>query len=317
MSWAKMNESREKFLSFLSANRNKRIVIASHMNADVDALSSIYALHSIFPNSQMAIEDRMDEPGKIFAARVGISPKKLSSFKKEDYDGLIIVDTSAPTLVKSAQGWPILLIIDHHRENEHMVNAELALRNSSAASTAEIIAEILPEIKPEVAFALACGIVSDSARFKGGHLSTFKTLVSLMEKSGKDYPEILQYGEPEPTSELKELVLKSIKKMHITRHGNYLIATVKVRNHESFVSSALSEFADAVFVGRWKRAEGETKISARARKSIPIPLNEVMAQVGKEFHGAGGGHSKAAGSSAKAKPEIALKRCVEILVGRL
>ena len=312
-----MTESREKFLSFLSSNRNKRIVICSHMNADVDALSSIYALHSVFPNSEMAIEDRMDVPGKMFADRIGISPRKLSSFKKEDYDGLIIVDTSAPQLVKSSAGWPILLVIDHHRENEHMIKAGMVLRDSSAASTAEIIAGMLPEIKPEVAFALACGIVSDSARFKGGHLSTFQMLVSLMEKCGKDYPEILQYGEPEPTSELKELVLKSIKKMKITRHGNYMIATVKVREQESYVASALSEFADAVFVARWKRAEGETKVSARARKSVPVPLNEVMTQLGNEFHGAGGGHSKAAGSSAKAKPEIVLKRCVEILVGRL
>ena len=312
-----MNEIREKFLSFLSSNRDKRIAICSHMNADVDALSSIYAIHSVFPNSEMAIEDRMDVPGTIFAERIGMKPHKLSSLKKEDYDGLIIVDTSAPQLVKSSEGWPILLVIDHHRENDHMIKAEIVLRDSSAAAAAEIIAGILPEIKPEVAFALACGIVSDSARFKGGRLPTFKMLVSLMEKCGKDYPEILKYGEPEPTIELKELVLKSIKKMKITRHGNYMIATVKVREHESYVASALSEFADAVFVARWKRSEGETKVSARARKSVPVPLNEVMTQIGNEFHGAGGGHTKAAGSSAKAKPEIVLKRCVEILVGRL
>ena len=317
MSWAKMTELREKFLSFLSSNRDKRVAIVSHMNADVDALSSIYALHSVFPNSEMAIEDRMDVPGKMFADRIGISPERLSSFKKEDYDGLIIVDTSAPQLVKSSEGWPVLLVIDHHRENDHMIKAGLVLRNSSAAATAEMIAEFLPETKPEVAFALACGIVSDSARFKGGHLSTFKMLTSLMEKCGKDYPEILKYGEPEPTIELKELVLKSVKRMRITRHGNYMIATVKVRENESYVASALSEFADAVFVARWKRADGETKISARGRKSIHVPLNEVMAQIGNEFHGAGGGHAKAAGSSAKAKPEIVLKRCVEILSGRL
>jgi len=312
-----MSELREKFLSFLSANRGRRIVICSHMNADIDALSSIYALHSVFPNSEMAIEDRMDVPGKMFADRMGISPPKLSSFKKEDYDGLIVVDTSAPQLVKSAEGWPILLIIDHHRENDHMMEAEMALRDSSAAATAEIIAEILPEIKPDAAFALACGIVSDSARFKGGHISTFRTLVSLMEKCGSDYPEILKYGEPEPTTELKEMVLKSVRRMRVTRHGGYLIAAVKAREHESYVASALSEFADVAFAARWKRAEGETKISARARKSVPVPMNEVMMQLGNEFNGAGGGHSKAAGCSAKAKPEIVLKRCVEIMIGRL
>lgn len=312
-----MSDLKGKFLSFLSENRGKRIAICSHMNADVDALSSIYALHSVFPNSRMAIEDRMDVPGAIFAERIGISPPRLSSLRKEEFDGLIIVDTSAPQLVRSAEGWPVLLVIDHHRENDHMIKAGLVLRDSSAASTAEIVASILPETKPDVAFALACGIVSDSARFKGGHLSTFRILVSLMEKCGMDYPEILRYGEPEPTTELKELVLKSIKRMRVARHGNYMIATAKVREHESYVASALSEFADAVFVARWKRAEGETKISARARKSVPVPLNEVMMQVGKEFGGAGGGHSKAAGSSAKAKPEIVLKRCVEILSGRL
>lgn len=311
------SELKENFLSFLAANKNKRLVIATHSNADVDALSSMYALHSAFPNSEMAVEDRIDEPGKVFASRIGLSPKKLSSLRKEDYDGLIVVDTSAPTLLKSAKGWRILLIIDHHRENEQMLNAEIVLRDSSAASTAEIIASLLPEMGADAAFALACGIVSDSARFRGGHLSTFKTFVFLMEKSGKDYPEILEFGDAEPGPELKELVLDAARKMDVTRHGNHLIATAKVRDHESFVSSALAGLVDAAFVAKWKRKEKETKVSARARKSIHVPMNEVMAQVGKEFNGAGGGHSGAAGASAKARPEIVLKRCVEILTGRL
>ncbi|HNT60686.1 MAG TPA: DHH family phosphoesterase, partial [Candidatus Bilamarchaeaceae archaeon] len=304
-------------LRFFYENREKRFVFASHMNADIDALSSIYALHSVFPNSVMAIDGKMDEPGRIFAERAGISPVKLSSLRNEDYDGLVVADTSAPSMLKSAEGWRILMIIDHHRENENSLKADIVLRDSSASATAEMVAGLLPSVSKEAAFALACGIVSDSARFKGGRTNTFKTLVSMMEIAGVDYPEVLGYGEPEPSMELKELVLRSLKKMRVERHGGYMISTVKVRDDESFVASALSDFADAAFVGRWKRSEGETKVSARGRKGMPVPLNEVMAQIGREFGGAGGGHAKAAGASAKGRPEIVLKRCVEILKGRL
>ena len=67
-------------------------------------------------------------------------------------------------------------------------------------------------------------------------------------------------------------------------------------------SSSISEFADVAFAASWRRDEKETRVSARARKNIPIKLNEVMAKVGAQFSATGGGHAKAAGANAKEKP---------------
>jgi len=53
-------------------------------------------------------------------------------------------------------------------------------------------------------------------------------------------------------------------------------------------------------------------ISARARKSVRIPLNKVMAQVAEELGGAGGGHAKASGAALKAHTAECLRKCVEV-----
>jgi len=312
-----LEREKEQFLSFLEKNRDAKLVITGHSNFDLDALCSVYALKSVLPNAVMAYPDKMDAPAKEFYDQMKMDFVELGSLKKEEYAGLVIVDCSTSVLLEEAKEWDIKLIIDHHHLSQNNLEAEITLRDESAPSTAEMMAELLPEISPEVAFALGVAIVSDTARFKSARAHTFEMLAKMIEISGREYSEMLGFAEPEVDLENKLNVLDAFKNMRIQMHGGYVVVTSVIPAHESLVSSSLSEFADVAFVGKWKDEFSETRVSSRARKHVPVKMNEVMKEVAEELGGGGGGHAKAAGCSAKARPGETLDTCIEIFIKKV
>lgn len=300
--------------NFIIKNKSKKLGIAMHRGADLDALASAYALSTIFPNATILTPDEMNKPAKNFANYLKIDIKKFKQIDKDkdQFEGLIVVDCKTYSMIKEAKGWRILCIIDHHQKcNSEEITAELEILDRKAPSTAQIISSILPKINKKAAFALAVGMVSDSARFKNGNAQIFLELNKLMNICGKSYQEILSYAEPERKASEKINILQAFRKTDIIVYNNFVIATVIVDSNESDIASAISEFADIVFSLSYKN--GETRISARARSNVPIALNKIMAEIGGiRFSGSGGGHAKAAGASVKEKPnKTLLDACVE------
>ena len=312
-----MKELKEEFNSFLEKYKDSKLVITGHSNFDLDALCSCFALKSIMPNAIMVYPDKMDAPAKAFYEEMKMDFRELGDLKKEEYDGLVLVDCSTSVLLEDAKDWDIKLIIDHHHQSQDNLQAEIMLRDENAPSTAEMMAELLPEVNPEVAFVLGVGIVSDTARFKSARAHTFEKLAKMIEISGKEYSEMLGYAEPEVDLENKLNVLEAFKNMRIQMHGGYVVVTSVVPAHESLVSSSLSEFADIVFVSKWKNEISESRVSSRARKHVPIKMNEVMKEAAEALGGGGGGHAKAAGCSAKARPGETLDKCIEVLLRKI
>jgi nanoRNase/pAp phosphatase (c-di-AMP/oligoRNAs hydrolase) len=196
------------------------------------------------------------------------------------------------------------------------MTGELEIIDPESPSAAEMIANLVDEkdIGKEAAFALCVGIIADGARFKSARAATFTTLGRLMEKSGARYHELLDYAEPAPKDETKIALLSAMKRVEFIYAAGYVIATSEVGSNESDAASLITEAADVAFVAKWKDREKETRISARAAKTVKVPLNEVMDHVGKALGGAGGGHNKAAGASAKAHVKETLKECVDTFI---
>ena len=304
------------FSKFLLHNKQKKIVITTHRKADIDGLASAYALQSAFPNSIIGVLD-FDEGAKILAEKFSIKTQDLASLDKAQFDGLVVVDTASLTLLESAKDWDVLLVIDHHHaEGRDIVSKEMIIEEDSP-STAQMIAKLIPEISADAAFALSCAIISDTARFKAGSLETFETLARLMGICKKSYKEILEIGEPELRDDVKISVLKAFQRVNFIYSGGLIIATSEVGSNESDAAQLISEAADIAFVASWKDKERETRISARARKHVNIPLNEVMREVGISNGGNGGGHPKAAGASLKIHTDEALRACVDEVISRL
>jgi len=299
---------------FLTAHGQGRIAIATHERADADAIASAFALSKAIPGSVICSSDEMSEGARMLCQRLGIKTRELSALDKEDFEGLVIVDTSAYTLCPQARGWRILLVIDHHQAEGRDIKGEEMIVDDKAASCAEIIASLLDGIDADSAFALSVAIIADGARFKSARAESFLTLGRLMGICKAPYKELLSYAEPEPKEEAKAAMLKAMKNLEYVFSSGYMVATSETTSNESDSASLITEAADAAFVAKWKSREQETRISARARKSCRVPLNKVMGRVGKELGGAGGGHEKAAGAALKAHTDQALKRCLEVFL---
>jgi nanoRNase/pAp phosphatase (c-di-AMP/oligoRNAs hydrolase) len=310
------NPEREAFQAFLSNHKGSRLVIAAHSRADVDSLSSAYALSHLFPKSVIATSEEMTDGAKMLAEKLGITMADLGSLERKDYDGLIAVDTSTYVLAPAAKGWKILCVIDHHRSEGRDMKGELEIIDSESPSAAEIIANLIgeKELTKKAAFALSVGIIADGARFKSARAETFQTLGWLMEKAEAPYHELLEYAEPAPKDDTKIALLSAMKRIEFVYAAGYVIATTEVGSNEADAASLIAEAADVAFVAKWKDKEKETRISARAAKTVKVPLNKVMDEVAKSLGGAGGGHNKAAGASLKAHTKEALAKCVETFV---
>ncbi len=303
-----------RFGEFLAKYGKKKLAIATHNRADVDGLSSAFALSRLLPGSVICSAEEPGEGAGMLADKLSIQVRQIGSLAKKDFDGLVVVDTSAYTLLPEARGWKILLILDHHRADGRDMKGEFEIIDEKSPSSAEITANILTKIDKESAFGLAVGIIADAARFKSARAATFETLARLMKEWKLDYAELLSYAEPEPREEAKIAMIKAMQRVQFVYGGGYLVATSEVGSNESDAASLITEAADVAFVAKWKDSEKETRISARARPSVKIPLNKVMAEAAKMFGGAGGGHAKAAGGSLKLHTEEALKECVETFI---
>jgi nanoRNase/pAp phosphatase (c-di-AMP/oligoRNAs hydrolase) len=309
-------EHKEAFSDFLSAYGKSRLVVTSHRKTDVDGLASAYAMHRILPGSIIAT-DELDENAKALVERLNIEVRPIRELDRKDYAGLVVVDTAAYTLLEPAKEWKILLVIDHHHPQGRDMESDVFIVDDKSPSTAEIIAGLLPGMDSETAFALACAVISDTARFKSGRVETFETLARLMRICGATYHELLEIAEPEARPDVKMAILKACQRVNVVYSGGLVIATSEVSSNESDAAQVLSEAADVAFVASWKDRERETRISARARKSVSIELNEVMKDVGISLGGNGGGHPKAAGATVKVHTKEALDRCLEALMARL
>ncbi len=308
-----LEKAKTLFLEFLKTNKNKRFVIATHARADIDTLSSAFALSSVFPNSVICVPDELNESATMLANELNVKFEIIKNLDKRKFDGMIIADTSAYTLLKDAREWNIVLIVDHHRSEGRDMQAEQAIIDEQSPSCAELVANILPEITDKkIAFALSCAIVSDTARFKSGRKETFQTLAKLLSIADASYQEVLKFGEPELASDVKIAVLKAFQRVNYQIVGNYIVATSEVGGNEGDASAAISEVADVAFVANLREKENECRVSARARKHVTVALHEVMKRVAMQYGGNGGGHPKAAGAAIpKGKPSEVLKACVD------
>jgi len=301
----------EIFSSFYSKHKNSKLAIATHENADVDAIASAYVLKKYFPNSTIAIPEKIAYDAENFVKKFSINFEWFERLDPKNFDGLVAVDTSSKALLP-AEKWKILLIIDHHR-GEPDFDAEYKIIDENAGATSQIVAEILPVIDRESAFILAAGILSDTARFKRGSFEIFETFTKLLKRSGKTYDEVYDLGEPEKPNEAKKAVLTALQRAEFLELGGYIVAFSHIGTKESIAASLLSEIADIAFVASYKENEKIVRISARARKIVRVKLNEVMKEVGVALGGDGGGHEKAAGAQGRASEKEALEKCVEVL----
>lgn len=167
----------------------RRILIASHLRPDGDAVGSILgfglALQFAGKEVQMVLSDGVPEN---FQHLTG--SEQVKNRPEGEFDYIIVVDSSEVERTDAAlAGYPVPdLNIDHHKTNTNY--AKINLVESDAVATAEILARYLPKFglsfTEGVASALLTGIVTDTIGFRTPNVnsSVLRLAADLMDLGG-------------------------------------------------------------------------------------------------------------------------------------
>ena len=281
-----------------------KIVIASHVRPDGDAIGSLLGLG-------LALRDAGKSVQMILADGVPSSFKYLEGsqlIKKEpseDHDTFITVDCAdfkRTGKIFENFGQPDINI-DHHKTNEKF--GKLNLIEAEEVATAAILTNHLPiwglKITQPIAAALLTGIITDTLGFRTSNITpeALRQAATLME-AGVDMPDIYMrslVNKSFPAARYWGAGLSSLQSKHGIVWGTLTITDRKSAGYGgnddadliNMISSIDGNKVGMVFV---EQSDNHVKISWRA-----LEAGVDVSQVAKHFKG--GGHAAAAGADIK------------------
>ncbi|MFH1255707.1 MAG: DHH family phosphoesterase [Candidatus Diapherotrites archaeon] len=327
-----MNEFRE-FGEFLKKITGKKLLILTHSGADVDAIASAAALYLSLRKkcpSYIGVPEHLNINAKALAENMEIPYIKNPLLK--DFDALICVDFNSAEMAGKLSGElkefrkPIFVLDHHAPAKQGITSKENSIIKEEAISTTELVHDLLVAEKipvtPQIASLIACGIITDSSSFLVADHETFKIMAEVMEKSQRNYPELLSLFKAKQDLSERIASLKSAKRASFFKTKNFIFAASEVGAFEATAANVLVRIgADAAFCGAVEN--GMVRVSGRASnrflKATGLDLaRDVFIPLSKNFEGDGGGHPGAAAFNGKAKDiESVLKKCVELLYNAL
>lgn len=293
----------------------KKVVIASHVRPDGDAVGSLLGLG-------MALQDAEKTVEMVLADGVPSSFKFLegtSLVKKEPtggHDTFITVDCAdfkRTGKVFENFGQPDINI-DHHKTNENF--GKLNLIEADEVATAAILTNHLPEwglkITKPIAAALLTGIITDTLGFRTSNVTpeALRQSATLME-SGVDLPEIYMQSlvrKSFPAARYWGAGLSSLESKNGIVWGTLTLNDRKSAGYGgnddadliNMISAIDGNKVGMVFV---EQANNHVKISWRA-----LQPGIDVSPIAKYFNG--GGHAAAAGADIEGKLEDIQKQAL-------
>jgi bifunctional oligoribonuclease and PAP phosphatase NrnA len=278
-----------------------RIVIASHVRPDGDAIGSLLglglALRDAGKSVQMVLED-----GAPYSFKYLEGSELVVREPTGGHDTFITVDCAdfkRTGKVFENFGQPDINI-DHHKTNENF--GKLNLIEAEEVATAAILTHVLPQwglnITKPIAAALLTGIITDTLGFRTSNTTpeALRQAASLME-TGVDMSEIYMRAlvkKSLPAAKYWGAGLSSLQSKHGIVYGTLTLADRKSAGYGGSDDADLINMISAidgnkvgmVFV---EQSNNHVKISWRA-----LERDVDVSQVAKHFQG--GGHAAAAGA---------------------
>ncbi len=312
-----------------AAESGGKIVILSHLNADPDAVGSSIAVAEF-------LKSLGAEP--VMGAAGGINALARNLIKKLDYKievnpqisdaaAILILDSSsfsqlAPIDVASFSG--DIYIVDHHIPEEDLKSrAKAAVFDEASTSTSEMVYKMLKEegfkFTKTVSLALITGIVTDTGHLQFARPETFRIIADLLEASGEEYPEVLNFITIPTEPSRKIAHLKCASRLEMERIGEWIIALSNVSSFEASSARALVKIgADVAFV--CSKEKSDVRVSIRAsnkfvKKTGIHFAKDYVPQLASALSGSGGGHVAAVSINGKfeGNEEELLEKCFDLL----
>ncbi|MHA1610852.1 MAG: DHH family phosphoesterase, partial [Promethearchaeota archaeon] len=313
----------ESFLVQLTeiVESSEKIVIASHSNADPDALASALGLRALFrqihPSKTIdVLLPKLNTVARNIYSRFQFdSPLwEISTEWPLHIDLLIIVDATDYKLINCP--YPIdaegkieeidhIYVIDHHSVSEDekkYCNATHILSDYSSAT--EIIIEFYRylQLEPDIEISkfLLAGIITDTGHFRYANSRTLENAKILLDK-GLLITEINNALYNKMGRSEKIARIKAAMRIHRLHYVKQIVVTIShVSSFEASACKGLLDLgADISFIIAFERKQMKFRMSGRAREDViqkyQIHLGGFMQKFGKLCGGAGGGHAGAAG----------------------
>lgn len=295
----------EKLIEKLKSMKGKTLILTHH-NADIDAVGSCLALkfglQQLGINADLGVPESVSKPAKKLAE---------NHFKIDpdcnNYDNIVLIDTSVPLQLKGVKNPRADIIIDHHPEGPLAKNA-VCLIEPEARSSAQLILKILKQlncrIDKEIAKYILAGITADTAHLRLAEKEEFITIAELLE-TGIKYSDILELLQTPSDSSEHIACLKAASRITCFKIKDILLVFSRVKSHEAAACRSLIKTgADIAVVANSKNT---VRISSRAKPRVlefGIDLSEIFKEVGKIINGTGGGHNLAGSANGKDKNKI-------------
>lgn len=311
----------------------RELLIATHRNADPDAVASSVAMYFTLEAMGLRVKgiylpEGMNAASKRVLAELNLDLKQIVRDRAtcEDVGGLVVVDSSSTSQIGEAARCledrdVLLVLVDHHGRGDLVERANLAMWDPRSPSAAEMIVVAMKssglEVTKEVATLLLSGIVYDSRRFAHAVPRTFEAALHLLARYHADYEVALKaMHAQQPEFSERVARLKAAQRLKLYRAGDLLVAVTHVSAFEASAARSILELgADMAIVV----SEGDGgRVVVRAREDTVRRLGihvgeDLLKTLGAKLGGSGGGHAAAGAASIGVDKETAILYAVTLI----
>ena len=316
-----------------------KIAVLSHMNPDGDAVGSCAAMASYLSEARgkdvtVVLPNAPGDPLAFIAKRIPqdrllIHSKTPEAAEKaiEEADAILVLDlnrlervSGEEDAVRRAKAPKVL--IDHHLGPE--VEAfNLVFSKAEVSSACELIFQILMEIvgdarqlPPTCAYALMCGMTTDSNNFANSVYPTTLQMASALLEAGVDRDEIVEnVFNSYRTNRIRLLGHMLANCLHVVPEGAaWMILTKDIKERFDFRDGETEGFVNVPLTSKEVRLslflteeDDRFRVSIRSKKGT-----SARDLAGRFFNG--GGHENASGGRLMVPGDIPQKSAVEAYV---
>lgn len=314
-------------------NAQEPVLVATHVNADPDALASSILLSYLlremgFGDIDLAFPEGPSRLSRRIMDALNVRPSYLRKPKRDTYRAAAVVDATNGVQLsifrKAIERADLLLVIDHHAPpGELVAKASYSLIREEPAATV-LVCQALEgfsvPLSQDLATLALTGILFDSRRFVRATPETLRAVARLLELGGS-YELALSLLEEEVPYAERIAKLKGVLRSHVLNIGGFLVAVSEIGSYEASVARALVSLgADVALVASTR--DGECRLSIRASRSFLertklFASGDIALSVADALGGEGGGHDTAGNYKGQCTTSDAIRVALLTLTSKL
>lgn len=271
-------------------------VFITHRRADRDSLGAALGLRALLGAGIICTPSGIKEPARQLQNLA--SEHIHDGHLPDEYDQAIVLDAPSTERISPIDPDHVLLI-DHHEPDDLASRADVALIDTEAGATAELVARIATsagwDIPPDAALPLIVGLVDDTDCLKAGGPQTAMIAARLFEAVGDQATALPELLAESVDRDERIASATSVLRSSGYRAGDLFVAFSEVGAHEGTAAERLrSAGVDLAVVS--SRQNGEIRVTARGSDQLTDRISlggTLLPALADEFGGDGGGHAKA------------------------